>query len=236
MRVVIQPGGWAAGQRVSLSEEEIHHLKVRRAKDGDRVEVLNGAGLQGRGILVRTAREWMVEINAVEVHEPPAALILGVASGDRDRFSWMVEKSVELGVTSVVPLETERTAGVATRLKDTHIARLRRSALESIKQCGVAWAPTIENPMPLPTFVNQPVNGSRWLAHQDGTPAPASLDESPVTVIVGPEGGLTAEEVEITVSAGYRRTSLGVHTLRFETAGLAAAAAVTQARMRGQRG
>jgi 16S rRNA (uracil1498-N3)-methyltransferase len=236
MRVLVQGGGWAAGQRVSLDEHEAHHLKVRRAKDGERVEVLDGAGLKGTGILVKADREWMVELNAAEVHEAPPALTLGVASGDRDRFFWMVEKSVELGVTRIVPLESERTAGVTTRLKHTHIDRLRRSAVESIKQSGASWAPAVENPVPLSSFVKEPPSGSRWLAHQTGAPAPALLDQSPVIVIVGPEGGLTEEELETAISAGFRPISLGLHTLRFETAALAAAAAVTQARMRGHLG
>ena len=51
----------------------------------------------------------------------PAELTLAVAAGDRERFAWMVEKAVELGVTRIVPLETERTAGVATRLRDAHL-------------------------------------------------------------------------------------------------------------------
>ena len=70
-----------------------------------------------------------------------AELTLAVGAGDRDRFAWLVEKAVELGVTAVVPLETERTAGVATRVATTqHLAKLRRQALEAIKQCGAAWA------------------------------------------------------------------------------------------------
>jgi 16S rRNA (uracil1498-N3)-methyltransferase len=241
MRVLVGRGSgagalWAVGRRVSLDEDEIHHLKVRRAKDGERVEVLDGAGLKGSGTLVKANREWMVQLDAAEVQEPPPALTLGVASGDRDRFSWMVEKSVELGVTRIVPLDSERTAGVATRLKPSHIARLRRSVLESVKQCGASWAPAVESPVSLSSFVEEPVTGSRWLAHQTGTPAPALLDQSPVTVIVGPEGGLTEKELETATSAGFHPTSLGLHTLRFETAALAAAAAITQARMRRQLG
>ena len=241
MRVIIQRGCgagalWAVGKRVSLDQHEAHHLKVRRAKDGERVEVLDGAGLKGSGILVKADREWMVQLEAVEVQEPPPALTLGVASGDRDRFSWMVEKSVELGVTRIVPLESERTAGVATRLKPSHIGRLSRSVLESVKQCGATWAPVVEDPVSLSSFVKESPSGSRWLAHQSGAPAPALLDQSPVTVIVGPEGGLTEKELETATSAGFHPTSLGLHTLRFETAALAAAAAVMQARMRGQLG
>jgi 16S rRNA (uracil1498-N3)-methyltransferase len=236
MRIVIQAGSGAVGQRVSLSEDEVHHLKVRRAKEGQEVEVLDGAGLQGRGILVKGDREWMVDIEAAEVHERPRAVTLGVAAGDRDRFSWMVEKSVELGVTRIVPLESERTAGVATRLKDAHIPRLRRSVLEAIKQCGAAWAPAVENLVPLPALMSEPLNGTGWLAHRRGAPGSASLDESPITVIVGPEGGLTEAELELVESAGYSLISLGTYTLRFETAAIAAAAVVAQARMRGHHG
>ncbi|HYF39617.1 MAG TPA: RsmE family RNA methyltransferase [Gemmatimonadales bacterium] len=236
MRLLIRRGSGEAGKRVSLEDDEIHHIKVRRARDGDRVEVRDGAGLVAAGILVKADREWMVEITAAEVREPPPALILGVASGDRDRFSWMVEKAAEMGVTQVVPLETERTASVATRLKDTHIPRLRRSAMETLKQCGASWATAVEEPVPLSTFVKEPVSGNRWLAHQSGAPAPPSLDHTPITVIVGPEGGLTEREVKSVTSAGYQPISVGTHTLRFETAALASAAAVTQARLRGRHG
>jgi 16S rRNA (uracil1498-N3)-methyltransferase len=123
---------------------------------------------------------------------------------------------------------------VATRLKSTHIVRLQRSVLESIKQCGASWAPSVEQPISLAAFLKEPLNGPGWLAHEAGAPVPASLDRRPVAVIVGPEGGLSEEEVRRAVSAGYHPVSLGVHTLRFETAALAAAAAVAQARMRGQ--
>jgi 16S rRNA (uracil1498-N3)-methyltransferase len=216
---------------MTLDEAEIHHLKVRRARDGEQVEVLDGAGLMGSGTLVRAGREWLVDISATELQQRPPALTLAVAAGDRERFSWLVEKSVELGVTRIVPLQTTRTAGVATRLKEPHVARLRRSALEATKQCGLAWSPTIENPVALSEFLNQST-GNGWLADQQGAPAPGSMDSTGVTVIVGPEGGWTEDEREAVISAGYRPVALGRYTLRFETAALAAAAAISQARMR----
>ena len=143
--------------------------------------VLDGAGLLGAGKLVQVGREWMVDISAAELRQRPATLALAVAAGDRERFSWMVEKSVELGATRIVPLETDRTASVATRLKETHLSRLRRSALESIKQCGVTWVPTIEDPVTLKVFLEAPLAGAGWLADQQGLPAPAELDERAVT-------------------------------------------------------
>jgi 16S rRNA (uracil1498-N3)-methyltransferase len=236
MRVLIKRGSGAAGQRVSLDEDEVHHLRVRRPRDQETVEILDGAGLRGTGRLLQDGKQWMVEIQSAEREERPAELTLAVAAGDRERFSWMVEKAVELGVTDIIPLETARTAGVATRLKDAHVPRLRRSILEAIKQCGATWAPLIEDPLPLEEFIGRSRSGTRWLGDPAGEPAPPLVDQHPLTVVIGPEGGLTDDERQTLLAAGYRPVALGRHTLRFETAALAAAAAVAQARMRGLNG
>jgi 16S rRNA (uracil1498-N3)-methyltransferase len=236
MRVLVKRGSWEAGKQVTLDEHEIHHLQVRRARDGDRVEILDGEGLRGTGTLVQTGRAWTVEVESVERTLRPPETTLAVAAGDRDRFSWMVEKSAELGVTVIIPLETSHSVGVATRLKDSHLPRLRQSAMESIKQCGAAWAPSIEDIVPLAQFLARPPSGDGWLADRQGIPAPACLGLAPVTVVIGPEGGLTGEELAALRAAGYQPVTLGYHTLRFETAALAAAAAVNQARLRGQHG
>ncbi len=236
MRVLIQQGSGEAGKRVSLDENEVHHLRVRRARNHENVEILDGAGFLGDGGLVQVGRQWMVEIRTAEQRERPPELTLAVAAGDRERFSWMVEKSVELGVTRIIPLETARSGAVATRLKDVHLRRLRRSALEAIKQCGAAWSPSVEEPVSLTEFVGTTIAGVRWLADPGGSPPPVSLDHAPLTAVVGPEGGLTEEERDVLLAGGYQPVALGPHTLRFETAALAAAAAATQARMRGEHG
>src|SRR5438105_2932346 len=106
MRVIIPQGSGSAGKRVSLDESEIHHLRVRRAREGEPVEILDGAGLKAAGHLLQTDRDWVVEIETADQEPAPPGLILGVGAGDRDRFFWLVEKSVELGVTEIVPLET----------------------------------------------------------------------------------------------------------------------------------
>jgi 16S rRNA (uracil1498-N3)-methyltransferase len=236
MRVLVPRGSGEPGKRVSLDENEVHHLRVRRAKDREIVEVLDGAGLVGTGRLLLAGRQWLVEIRTVASEERPPETVLAVASGDRERFSWLVEKSVELGVTRIVPLETARSTSVATRLKEAHLRRLRRSALEAIKQCGVAWAPVVEEPVALEEFVRRPRPGGGWLADQSGSPVPSVLDQRSLTVVIGPEGGLTDAERGALVQATYLPVVLGAHTLRFETAALAAAAAATQARMRGPNG
>jgi 16S rRNA (uracil1498-N3)-methyltransferase len=236
MRVLIPPGGWTAGQRISLDDNEVHHLRVRRAQDREIVELLDGTGLRGTGRLVQAGKQWSVEVQSAHHESRPAELTLAVAAGDRDRFSWMVEKAVELGVTRIVPLETARSAGVATGIREAHLRRLRRHALEATKQCGVAWAVQVEEPLSLDDFRGRPLAGSGWLADRAGAPPPSRLGENALTVVIGPEGGFADAERTGLVAAGYLPIVLGPYALRFETAALAAAALATTARMRGSNG
>ncbi|MGI9041155.1 MAG: RsmE family RNA methyltransferase [Gemmatimonadales bacterium] len=235
-RVLLAPGAAESGTPVPLDEAESHHLRVRRSREGELVSLRDGAGLMGTGRLVLLEKGWGVEINAAERHPRPADLTLAIGGGDRERFAWAVEKAVELGVTAIVPLETVHTAGVGGRLQARHISKLRRQALEALKQCGAVWAPTIEDPVQLRLFLERAAAGTRWLAEAMGQPPPDALDGAPLTVVIGPEGGLVAEERAVLTAAGYLPVSLGLHTLRFETAAIAAAAAVSAARLRGNHG
>jgi 16S rRNA (uracil1498-N3)-methyltransferase len=236
MRVLLPPGAGAQGQRCRLSEEESHHLRVRRAADGELVEIRDGAGLVGTGRLRAAPAGWEVEVAQARRDARPAPLTLAVGAGDKERFAWLVEKAAELGVTRVVPLETERTAGVASRLRPPQIEKLRRVALETLKQCGASWATEVADPVMPHQLIESSPGGARWLAEASGCPAPAVLNSGPVTVIVGPEGGLTPVEIDRLRAAGYQPVSLGPFTLRFETAALAAAAIVAAARQRGIHG
>lgn len=236
MITLLVPPGAIVGRREQIDETERHHLRVRRVANGERVALRDGAGLVGTGRLVADGAEWLVEVETVERRRQPAGLTLAVGTGDRERFGWMVEKAVELGATAVVPLETERTAGVATRLQGKHLGKVRRQALEAIKQCGAAWVLDLEPPIPLAEFAARTSLGRRWLADPEGDPPPVALDAAPITVVVGPEGGLSERERAVLDEAGYRPMALAAHTLRFETAALAAAAVVTTARLRGTHG
>lgn len=229
MIVLLGPGG-AAGHAGRLAEGEEHHLRVRRATDGDRVQLRDGAGLVGTGRLVQQGGGWQVEVETMRRVGRPPALTLAVGAGDRERFEWLVEKAAELGVTEVTPLETEFAAAVATRVRPQHLDKLRRRALEAVKQCGAAWAPEIRAPESLAAFLARPVEGKRWLADPEGGGAGVGVGE-PLTVLVGPEGGLTDAERAAARAAGYRPVRLGPNILRFETAAVAAAALAVAARL-----
>jgi 16S rRNA (uracil1498-N3)-methyltransferase len=236
MRVLIRRGSGEAGKRVGLEESEVHHLRVRRAKVGEQVEVLDGAGVRGSGHIVQDGRDWLVDVDKVEREPAPAELVLAVGAGDRERFAWLVEKSAEIGVTSIVPVETEHTSGVATRLKPSHLSRLRQAAYEALKQSGAVWVPTVEDPVQLEEFLRRRRAGAGWLADAHGGPPPVTLDSGPLTIMVGPESGFSESERAEIIGAGFSPIVLSAFTLRFETAALTAAAAAAQARLRRIRG
>ena len=231
MKVLVPAGTAAPGALVPLDDDETHHLRVRRAAAGETVELRDGAGLSGTGVLEGAASRWAVRVGEVKRTSPPPALVLAVGAGDRDRFAWLVEKAAELGATEIVPVETGRTAGVATRVQAKHTARLGRRALESIKQSGALWSPQALAPVPLGELLRARTDGARWIADPEGVPPPASVADA-VTVLIGPEGGFTAGERAAVAEAGWQAVRLGPHVLRFETAAVAAAACVAAGRER----
>jgi 16S rRNA (uracil1498-N3)-methyltransferase len=233
IRLLLEREQVSLGQRGKVAEGEAHHLRVRRVKDGEVVAIRDGAGLVGTGRLVRVGKEWEVEVNSLERRLAPPELILAVGAGDRERFSLLVEKAVELGVTTLVPLATERTAGVSTRVRPVHLAKLRRQALEAVKQSGNPWTCTVDAPLDLASFLKREPAAQRWLADPAGVAPPPTIGGGSCAVIVGPEGGLTESERVSAIEAGYTAITLGPNMLRFETAAIAAAVVVEAARQRG---
>jgi 16S rRNA (uracil1498-N3)-methyltransferase len=230
------PGTLVSGASVLLSDEESHHLRVRRGEAAERVRVTDGEGMMAIATVGRQGRAVAASIEAVERVPRPAPLVVAVGAGDRDRFGLMIEKATELGATAIVPLETERTRTVATRLRESGVAKLRRRALEAVKQCGSAWAPVIAEPVDLAAFLATAGPGVRWLADADGA-APGSLDPAePVTMVVGPEGGFAGRERALLLRGGFIPVRLGCNVLRFETAVAAGLSVVWLARQRGSHG
>jgi 16S rRNA (uracil1498-N3)-methyltransferase len=217
--------------RITLSGDEAHHLaKVRRLAPGAQVELFNGQSplaMRAEVVTIR-AREvdLIVQEASIEGREPPLPLTLATATPKGERFDWLVEKAVEIGVTRLVPLHSERSV-VAPRT--AKLDRQRRSVIEASKQCGRNRLMQIDEPTPLPLYLAAESAQTRLIAHPAGCPPADWLHTSPpdrAALLIGPEGGWTEAEVALARSLGWRQIGLGSTILRIETAALVASALV----------
>ena len=158
----------------------------------------------------------------------PFELVVGVSLPKGDRQKWLVEKLTELGVTTLVPLVTER--GVAQPTASA-LDRLRRSVIEAAKQCGRNRLMKIAEPQAWTEYLSQHPSGNqsrRLVAHFGGLPL-SSIDFTQAIethLAIGPEGGFTDDEIAAATAAGWQIVDLGPRILRVETAAIALAAVV----------
>lgn len=223
------------GDRVVFDAEETRHLvRVLRLGPGDLVVAADGRGHAYRVRIVDvgdTATGAIVGAAAVAAESPLAiALVQGVPKGDK--MEAIIRATTELGVARIIPALTARTvvrldaAGWRERTR-----RWQRVAKEATKQCGRAVVPPVDAPRRLPEMLGDGEPGELRLClwEEGGVPLRTLVDAlatAPlgVRVIVGPEGGLAAAEVELARAGGYTPVTLGDRILRTETVGPAVVA------------
>lgn len=219
---------------VTLAPDEARHLRdVLRLKVGDEVYVFDGAGKEFQCSVAESRRDSaklkLVSEVAPARPESPLALTLAVALLKGEKFDLVVQKATELGVLRVVPVVTKL---ADIRLRDEsdatkRVARWQRIALEAAKQCGRAVVPEIANPVPFQSLIQDFGEGRKLLfSERDGQPLREATqsfpaEPSPLTALVGSEGGWTDEELEAARQAGWPVVTLGGRTLRAETAAIA---------------
>ena len=230
----LAPGAFGLGSEVTLDADAAHHMNVIRLDFGARVGVADGAGAVGAGTLVRLGRrDALVAIDQVWTIARPPAVHMIVPVADRDRMLWMAEKCTELGATSWRPVEWRRSASVSPRgVGASFRDKVRARMTAALMQSRGAWLPDQFVETSLAEALANTPSGHRILLDPAGSPLlqaiPARLD-APVTIAVGPEGGVEEAERAALADAGFVRASLGAAILRFETAGVAALAAVRAA-------
>ena len=224
---------FSGDRRVVLGQSAARHAAaVLRLKPGVAVRVFDGRGGEYRARLIAAGRG-NVQVELVEpfpgIAESPLPVILALGVSRGDRMDLAVQKSVELGVARIVPLWTVR--GVVRpepRKAEERLSRWRRIAEGACEQCGRSVVPGFEPPRSLEEWLDRrPRDGTAFrLAGERGRafaalPAP----ERPLTLLVGPEGGLDPREAEQADRSGFAAARLGPRVLRTETAAVAAVAA-----------
>jgi 16S rRNA (uracil1498-N3)-methyltransferase len=219
------------GAEIELDEDESRHLaQVLRAKVGEAVTVLDGAGGVFECEVTRILKRSVVlVVKAKKVVAPlPYSLSLVQAIPKGKVMEWIVQKGTELGVKNILPILTERT--VVEIGADSHkVEKWRGIAIESIKQCGSAYLPRIEEPVSFSEALRKIEVGALVASLHEGTKEISELKLQAKTQIwVGPEGDFTASEVERLVEKGARPITLGPLVLRCDTAAICSLALAGQ--------
>ncbi len=225
------------GQSLALPAGAARHVQVLRLQPGAAITLFNGQGGEFRAVVEQIGRsDVQVRIGS---HDPvereahrPIHLALGMPANER--MDWLVEKATELGAASIQPLVAERTVvrlkGERAERKQTHWQGI---AIAACEQCGRNRVPPVHLPMELAAWVQalqqrpeaHAQGGERWLlslaTDAQLLPLPGATG-APLTLLSGPEGGLSPGEEAAARSAGFRPITLGPRVLRAETAPLAA--------------
>lgn len=210
-----------------LSEEESLHLsRVLRIQPGALVFLIDGSGATYEGVVAESHAKRSVISNLKIVSEGtsrPYRLHIAIAPTKMmDRFEWFLEKSVEVGIDEITPIITSR-----SERKVLNTARVAKVVLAAMKQSGNSKFPVLNEPVSFSEFVKPGFATDTFIAHCLPGEKKLTLDKAAdskpsVTVLIGPEGDFTEEEIQKSINAGARPVTLGDSRLRTETAALVA--------------
>lgn len=222
------------GSTVALSEEESHHgVHVIRLRTGDEASVFDGCGQEWTAIVSMIGRKQItLELNEKldGERESPLELTLAAAQIKADRFEWLLQKAVELGVSRVIPLITTHTEQSVIK-QDSPNRRVRwaRIVLEATKQCGRRRLMELTKPQSFQQVLeNFPSDGTGVMFVERATdPWFETIGQVQPTpqqclALVGPEGGWSQAELGSALQKKFLTVTLGPRILRAETAGVVA--------------
>ena len=210
-------------------EEAMHALRVLRMKIGDEMVLMDGQGNYYRAeVTLAHTKHCLYEIKEQMPQERQwqGHIHLAIAPTKMmERIEWMTEKAVEVGVDEISFLNCQ-----FSERRLVKIPRLEKIMISAVKQSHKAWATQLNEIVNFDTFIKQPREGHKYIAHcYEEVPRTYLFDElqktsatDDTTVLIGPEGDFSIDEVRQAVAAGYISVHLGKSRLRTETAGLSA--------------
>lgn len=219
-----------ASQRDELpSEEALHAIRVLRLKGGDELFLMDGVGTFYRAQVTMASNHhcyYKILESMPQQRQWKGRIHLAIAPTKMiDRIEWMAEKATEVGVDELSFLNCQ-----FSERRQVRTDRIEKIVVSAVKQSHKAWMPVVNEITSFRQFIEQPREGRKYIAHcYEEIPRRNLFDElckpsayADVTVLVGPEGDFSIEEVRQAIAAGYESIDLGKSRLRTETAGLAA--------------
>jgi len=223
------PSDTKAGSKIKIAGTEAKHaMSVRRLQVGEAISVSDGQGNKARGKVSQLSKDFLeLEVESVQTIErpkPQLILVQALAKGDRDEMA--VQACTELGIQTVIPWQSERSVSIwKPEKQDKHRLRWQTIATEAAKQSLRPFIPEVEQVLGTPELAERlkQFDLALVLDPTSSTPLTAvqlSGNES-IAIVVGPEGGISPQELEHFRAAGLSLVGLGSGILRTSTAGVA---------------
>jgi len=206
------------------AEESKHATKVLRKKEGDILNFTDGkGGFYKAEITVADTRKCRLQVVSSEQKEKEHNYHLHIAiapTKNMDRYEWFLEKATEIGIDEITPIICEHSERKALKTE-----RCTRILLSAMKQSLKFHLPKLNEASTLKNFLKQDFEGNKYIAHcEEGNKTELREEKKAekTTILIGPEGDFSPNELEIALQNNYKAVSLGTSRLRTETAGIVA--------------
>lgn len=218
-----------------LPSAAAHHAsRVLRLRVGDAVQIFDGIGnaldatineISGKRVVLGNLQTCMVQ------QESGLRIVLAQAMCSSEKMDWIVQKATELGVSEILPVQTQRSvAKLSGTRAEKRTEHWRSVAISACEQCGRNDLPQIHAPQEVDTWLvaMRNASGSKFILLPGGAAQLQALPkpQGSATLVIGPEGGFTADEANVAQQMGFAPVLLGPRVLRTETAAIAGISAL----------
>jgi 16S rRNA (uracil1498-N3)-methyltransferase len=220
------------GEIITVTGQTAHHvIQVLRLRPGATVSLFNGNGVEREAVLLdgnRTRLRLEVGGSIETIAESSLTITLAQGIARNDRMDFILQKSVELGVSGIQPLWMQRSqTRVSGERLGKRLGHWQGVIVSACEQCGRSTLPELYDPVDYKAWITRQNHSSLRLMLQPDSAQ--TLHELPppageVVIIVGPEGGLNSEEQRLADASGYTGIRIGQRILRTETAAISALA------------
>lgn len=221
------PGNISVGESLRLSATASHHLiRVLRYKVKTAVTVFNGKGGEYSAVLLdenpKATQLGVHDYTDINRASPlKINLLQGISRGEH--MDTTIQKTTEAGIDEIIPVICERSASIKSNRVGKKLERWHQIAISACEQCGRNWLPLVHQATPFNEAIDGETSACKLVLDPVATKSIKTLGPyaGTVSILCGPEGGLSDREIDAACNAGFKRISFGPRILRTETAGAA---------------